>query len=70
MKLCALTHVWSRCDISQGFILVFSITNDSSFTDLKKIHDSIIEAHPLGENVRACCVLAVCGPMAWDISGG
>lgn len=53
MKLCALTHVWSRCDISQGFILVFSITNDSSFTDLKKIHDSIIEAHPLGENVRA-----------------
>lgn len=33
-----------------GFILVFSITNDSSFTDLKKIRDSIMAAHPLGEN--------------------
>ena len=44
----------------QGFILVFSITNDSSFTDLKKIHDSIIEAHPLGENVSAQLVARGC----------
>ena len=46
----------------QGFILVFSITNDSSFTDLKKIHDSIIEAHPLGENVSAQLVARRCAP--------
>ena len=54
---CSPLTRWGVSLVGQGFILVFSITNDSSFVDLKKIHDSILAVHPLGDNVR--CVLGL-----------
>ena len=39
----------------QGFLLVYSVTDDSTFDDLKDIHAQILAVH---ENKNACLLLA------------